>query len=402
MDARAVGRGVRLLAPAAVLAGLGAVSTVLVMVARQTGEPFWGTSLVGLLGALVVAAVLWREHDRLAPGWQRWRRSIAGLTVLVLAYPGLWAAASIADTELTGTRFAWALAVLAGVAYLPVIASFTLFPLLAIGYLGSGSTRVPATITVTLFVTAAVTYVLFFGEFEPLASTALIRSDAGAAVGFGINTLATASVLLGPVWALVAAWRSRDEAARRLALVGASSLSGIALVMLCTVVGSATDVGGVAVVCGMYLALGVVVTGCSYALTTPELPQESTRATTTSLQAPDDGWSSDRAVGSPTASPDSREVGTRVVPDVGAMPEGNEKSAVADLTGREAQVLALLAEGFSNAGIAANLCISERTVDAHLRSVFTKLDLPDTRLDNRRVHAARVWRVSEGVTTEQK
>jgi DNA-binding CsgD family transcriptional regulator len=173
-------------------------------------------------------------------------------------------------------------------------------------------------------------------------------------------------------------------------------LSGIALVMLCTVVGSATDVGGVAVVCGMYLALGVVVTGCSYALTTPELPHESTRATTTSLLAPDDGWSSGRVVGSPTAAPDSREVGTRVVPDVGAMPEGNEKSAVADLTGREEQVLALLAEGFSNAGIAANMCISERTVDAHLRSVFTKLDLPDTRLDNRRVHAARVWRVSEG------
>ena len=35
--------------------------------------------------------------------------------------------------------------------------------------------------------------------------------------------------------------------------------------------------------------------------------------------------------------------------------------------------------------------LSERTVDAHLRSVFTKLALPESPHDNRRVHAVLMW-----------
>jgi len=35
--------------------------------------------------------------------------------------------------------------------------------------------------------------------------------------------------------------------------------------------------------------------------------------------------------------------------------------------------------------------LSERTIDAHLRSVFGKLELPDSRHDNRRVQAAAIW-----------
>lgn len=64
---------------------------------------------------------------------------------------------------------------------------------------------------------------------------------------------------------------------------------------------------------------------------------------------------------------------------------------VPGLTPRESEVLGLLAEGASNAGIAAALVISERTVDAHLRSVFTKLDLRPDGAGNRRVQAARIW-----------
>jgi len=61
------------------------------------------------------------------------------------------------------------------------------------------------------------------------------------------------------------------------------------------------------------------------------------------------------------------------------------------LTPRELDVLRHLASGRSNAGIAAALVISERTVDAHLRSVFTKLSLPDSAEENRRVQAALAW-----------
>jgi DNA-binding CsgD family transcriptional regulator len=69
---------------------------------------------------------------------------------------------------------------------------------------------------------------------------------------------------------------------------------------------------------------------------------------------------------------------------------------VPGLTLRESEVLALLAEGASNAGIAAQLVVSERTVDAHLRSVFTKLELRQEAERNRRVQAARIWLAHAG------
>jgi DNA-binding NarL/FixJ family response regulator len=57
------------------------------------------------------------------------------------------------------------------------------------------------------------------------------------------------------------------------------------------------------------------------------------------------------------------------------------------LTAREREVLALMAEGRSNAGIARQLWISEGTVEKHIRSILTKLSLPETDEDHRRVLA---------------
>jgi DNA-binding CsgD family transcriptional regulator len=68
-----------------------------------------------------------------------------------------------------------------------------------------------------------------------------------------------------------------------------------------------------------------------------------------------------------------------------------EPSKLSALSGREREVLRLLAAGLSNAGIAAELVLSERTIDAHLRSVFGKLEMPDSKHDNRRVQAAGIW-----------
>jgi DNA-binding NarL/FixJ family response regulator len=57
------------------------------------------------------------------------------------------------------------------------------------------------------------------------------------------------------------------------------------------------------------------------------------------------------------------------------------------LSPRERQVLALMAEGASNAGIAQRIFVTEGTVEKHVRSILTKLDLPESETDHRRVLA---------------
>jgi DNA-binding NarL/FixJ family response regulator len=61
---------------------------------------------------------------------------------------------------------------------------------------------------------------------------------------------------------------------------------------------------------------------------------------------------------------------------------------LAVLSSREREVLALMAEGRSNAGIARRLWVTEGTVEKHVRSILAKLDLPETEEDHRRVLAA--------------
>jgi DNA-binding NarL/FixJ family response regulator len=58
-----------------------------------------------------------------------------------------------------------------------------------------------------------------------------------------------------------------------------------------------------------------------------------------------------------------------------------------DLTEREREVLELMAEGASNAGIARRLFVTEGTVEKHVRSILAKLRLPETSDDHRRVLA---------------
>jgi DNA-binding NarL/FixJ family response regulator len=60
---------------------------------------------------------------------------------------------------------------------------------------------------------------------------------------------------------------------------------------------------------------------------------------------------------------------------------------LAELTPREREVLALMAEGLSNQGIAHRLWVTEGAVEKHVRSILAKLNLPRTEDDHRRVLA---------------
>ena len=57
------------------------------------------------------------------------------------------------------------------------------------------------------------------------------------------------------------------------------------------------------------------------------------------------------------------------------------------VTAREREVLALMAEGRTNAGIARRLVVTEGTIEKHVHSIFVKLGLPETDDDHRRVLA---------------
>ncbi|WP_329234635.1 response regulator transcription factor [Actinoallomurus sp. NBC_01490] len=80
--------------------------------------------------------------------------------------------------------------------------------------------------------------------------------------------------------------------------------------------------------------------------------------------------------------------GTALDPEVvGLLLRTGRRPGLGMLTLREREVLALMAEGRSNAGIAASLCISTGSVEKHVAGIFTKLDLPPSQGDNRRVLA---------------
>ena len=81
--------------------------------------------------------------------------------------------------------------------------------------------------------------------------------------------------------------------------------------------------------------------------------------------------------------------GTALDPEVVRQLMGTRRSgdALARLTPREREVLALMAEGHSNSGLAGHLSISERAVEKHIGGIFTKLDLPPSTAHHRRVLA---------------
>ncbi|MEV0286887.1 MULTISPECIES: response regulator transcription factor [unclassified Kribbella] len=83
--------------------------------------------------------------------------------------------------------------------------------------------------------------------------------------------------------------------------------------------------------------------------------------------------------------------GSALDPDVVAALLASDDGGLGKLSAREREVLALAAEGHSNAAIAARLVITERTVETHVRSVFQKLDIHESALSHRRVLAVLAY-----------
>jgi DNA-binding NarL/FixJ family response regulator len=83
------------------------------------------------------------------------------------------------------------------------------------------------------------------------------------------------------------------------------------------------------------------------------------------------------------------EGGSALDPEVVSMLLGRRRrdDPLEALTSREREVLELMAEGRSNLAIAEQLVITERAVEKHVTSIFSKLNLPPTAEDHRRVLA---------------
>jgi DNA-binding NarL/FixJ family response regulator len=81
--------------------------------------------------------------------------------------------------------------------------------------------------------------------------------------------------------------------------------------------------------------------------------------------------------------------GTAIDPEVVAqiLARTRRRDPLDELTPREREVLVLMAEGRSNGAIAAQLVVTERAVEKHVRSIFMKLGLPRVETDHRRVLA---------------
>ena len=81
--------------------------------------------------------------------------------------------------------------------------------------------------------------------------------------------------------------------------------------------------------------------------------------------------------------------GTAIDPEVVGQLMGRrrERDPLEELTPREREVLALMAEGLSNRGICERLFLSPKTIETHVNSIFMKLNLPRAADDHRRVLA---------------
>jgi DNA-binding NarL/FixJ family response regulator len=89
-------------------------------------------------------------------------------------------------------------------------------------------------------------------------------------------------------------------------------------------------------------------------------------------------------------------IDAKVVEQLVASRSGSPSSPLEWLTPREREIISEMAQGKSNAAIAATLILSERAVEKHINSIFSKLHLSEERDINRRVKAVLVYLSAAG------
>ncbi|MER7283072.1 helix-turn-helix transcriptional regulator [Dactylosporangium sp. NPDC000244] len=246
-----------------------------------------------------------------------------------------------------------------------------------LGVAAAGTTAAPLTVAFCVLLAVARAP----GGVEPeLGSVAFLVALGGAAVCSGACALVAARGAVAPAHLLLAV-RGAGLTAAALVVAGTGTVvaaPGLALgaTPVALVVAAITAVVGTAAWAG---------TGRLARTLVPPAPADNAVPVGTAVPV---------NTAAPAAPEDPASHADAAVPADGG--------AVGRLTAREAEVLSALAEGASNAGIAAQLVISERTVDAHLRAIFAKLDLSPESGGNRRVQAARYWLEHAGPAVSPK
>jgi len=410
---------------AAVLVGVAAV--VVVVVLRASGDDSFPSDPLGCLALAAAAAAVAMARDRLLAADDRRTAAYAGLlagSLLLYLVAGLWAVATWPSAA-TGT-----VAVLVwNVAWVP--------PLLLVQLCASSAVRSRAgrpwthpvvTGVVGLAVLAAL---LLADPADPFTGIPAVAPEAWrsalAPVGEVATLLGIAALLVLPVVLWRAALTSAGPARARIGVAAAGATTAPLTIAFCLLLAVARDPGTVEPELGSVAFMIAVAGGSAVGAGCAVLAARSAlgpRHVVTVLRGAGlaAGLLVVLGVGTLVAAPGSGLGATAVAVVVAAVtlavaalawtgsgrlaralspeeppapppaaPAAPEQSDLSELTPRENEVLALLAEGASNAGIAAQLVVSERTVDAHLRAVFTKLGLERDSEVNRRVRAARIW-----------
>lgn len=435
----------RIAATTALTAAAGAVLVLALLLQRLSGADGYPTDPIGTV-ALAAAAVLAQvARTRLtAAGNARAARLAGGLVAALLVLLVL-SVAAVGLTSAAPSVLASAAVALWSVAWIPPLALAQLVASAAVRPHGENP-RIHTVVLVTSAV-AMLAGLLLWQPIDPFAGVAQIAPEAWpqrfAPVGEIATTLGFAGLLLLPVTLARAAAGSRDRARMRLGVAAAGTAAAPLIIVFCLALAIARDPGevdpaagsvafqvGVAAgaaggaVCG-YLAVGRLVPGrvslvarvavlavaalvvaavgtlvvaAEWAPTLTALLVATVAVAATALawraggllglSLARDEWSAALPAPLASAALPAQTPGTTATPSASRPAPDLDPDP---LTSREREVLAHLADGASNAGIATQLVVSERTVDAHLRAIFTKLELAPDPGANRRVLAARHW-----------